>query len=76
MQNNQGNVMSSKVEEARRNFTSHKEKYEKLRADVAIKMRFLDENKVSIVFYYVKRRITPFAICPTYCLNFFILTNI
>ncbi|CAL1282639.1 unnamed protein product [Larinioides sclopetarius] len=49
MQNNQGNVMSSKVEEARRNFTAHKEKYEKLRADVAIKMRFLDENKVKVM---------------------------
>ncbi|XP_035229404.1 LOW QUALITY PROTEIN: arfaptin-2-like [Stegodyphus dumicola] len=49
MQNNQGNVMSSKVEEARRNFTSHKEKYEKLRSDVAIKMKFLDENKVKVM---------------------------
>lgn len=47
--------MSSKVEEARRNFTSHKEKYEKLRADVAIKMRFLDENKVSAIYDYFER---------------------
>lgn len=47
MQNNQGS-MSSKAEEARKNFLSHKERYEKLRSDVAIKMKFLDENKVII----------------------------
>lgn len=45
MQTNQGS-MSSKAEEARKNFLSHKERYEKLRSDVAIKMKFLDENKV------------------------------
>lgn len=49
VQSNQGNVMSSKVEEARKNFTLHKEKYERLRADVAIKMKFLDENKVKVM---------------------------
>lgn len=34
-------------EETQKNFTKHKENYEKLRADVAIKMQFLDENRVS-----------------------------
>lgn len=34
-------------EEAQRNFAKHKEHYEKLRADVAVKMQFLDENRVS-----------------------------
>lgn len=48
MQSNQGN-MSSKADEARKNFLSHKEKYEKLRSDVAIKMKFLDENKVKVM---------------------------
>lgn len=52
MQSNQGN-MSSKAEEARKNFLSHKERYEKLRSDVAIKMKFLDENKVIFVFVFV-----------------------
>ena len=29
-------------------FQSHKDKYEKLRADVAIKLKFLEENKVGL----------------------------
>lgn len=55
MQNNQGS-MSSKAEEARKNFLSHKERYEKLRSDVAIKMKFLDENKVIIFNILIIRR--------------------
>ncbi|XP_076319354.1 arfaptin-2-like [Tachypleus tridentatus] len=39
---------SSKLEEAKRNFSSHKEKYEKLRSDVIVKMKFLEENKVCV----------------------------
>lgn len=35
-------------EETQRNFNKHKENYEKLRADVAVKMQFLDENRVNI----------------------------
>lgn len=35
-------------EEAQRSFSKHKETYEKLRADVTVKMQFLDENRVSI----------------------------
>lgn len=34
-------------EEAQKSFTKHKDSYEKLRADVAVKMQFLDENRVS-----------------------------
>lgn len=34
-------------DEMQKNYTKHKENYEKLRADVAIKMQFLDENRVS-----------------------------
>ncbi|XP_015908339.1 arfaptin-2 isoform X2 [Parasteatoda tepidariorum] len=49
MQNNQGNVMSSKVDETKKNYIAHKEKYEKLRADVSIKMKFLEENKVKVM---------------------------
>lgn len=33
-------------EEVQNSFTKHKDTYEKLRADVSIKMQFLDENRV------------------------------
>ena len=36
-----------KLDEAQRKYSAHKEKYDKLRADVAIKLKFLEENKVS-----------------------------
>lgn len=45
-QGTQGNAISSKMDEAQRNFALHKDKYEKLKADVTIKMKFLEENKV------------------------------
>ena len=35
-----------KLEETRRQFEQQKEKFDKLRNDVAIKLKFLDENKV------------------------------
>jgi len=35
------------LEETQRSYAQHKEQYEKLRSDVAIKMQFLDENRVS-----------------------------
>lgn len=41
-------VTSPAADEAQKNFTKHKETYEKLRSDVAVKMQFLDENRVSI----------------------------
>lgn len=34
-------------EEAQRSFAKHRDSYEKLRADIAVKMQFLDENRVS-----------------------------
>jgi hypothetical protein len=34
------------TEDVQRNFSKHKEVYEKLRADVTVKMQFLDENRV------------------------------
>lgn len=36
------------TEDTQKNFDRHRETYEKLRADVAVKMQFLDENRVSI----------------------------
>ena len=36
----------AKAEEARRKFEDHKVKFDRLRGDVAIKLKFLDENRV------------------------------
>eukprot|EP00106_Octopus_bimaculoides_P019699 XP_014787141.1 PREDICTED: arfaptin-2-like isoform X2 [Octopus bimaculoides] len=38
-----------KVEDAKTKFEEHKQKYESLRADVAIKLNFLEENKVKVM---------------------------
>ncbi|XP_030055630.1 arfaptin-2 isoform X2 [Microcaecilia unicolor] len=39
----------SRIELAQQNFHTHKEKYEKLRGDVAIKLKFLEENKIKVM---------------------------
>ncbi len=39
----------ARLDEAQRKFAAHKEKYDKLRADVAIKLKFLEENKVNVL---------------------------
>ncbi|KAG5680658.1 hypothetical protein PVAND_010152 [Polypedilum vanderplanki] len=36
-------------EEVQRNFSKHKEAYEKLRSDVMVKMQFLDENRIKVM---------------------------
>ncbi|XP_076468337.1 arfaptin-2-like isoform X1 [Babylonia areolata] len=43
------NAVSSRVEESKRRFEDHKIKFEKLRADVNIKLQFLEENKVKVM---------------------------
>lgn len=42
-------VTSPGSDDAQKNYTKHKENYEKLRADVTVKMQFLDENRVSFI---------------------------
>ncbi len=42
-----GGVSGARLEDAQRKYAAHKDKYDKLRADVAIKLKFLEENKVS-----------------------------
>ena len=42
---------AARFHDATRKFEAHKVKFEKLRDDVAIKLRFLDENKVSVTAY-------------------------
>ena len=36
----------ARLDEAQKKFAAHKEKFDRLRADVSIKLKFLDENKV------------------------------
>uniref|UniRef100_S4RRS6 ARF interacting protein 2 n=1 Tax=Petromyzon marinus TaxID=7757 RepID=S4RRS6_PETMA len=38
-----------KIDAAQQHFSAHKEKYERLRGDVAIKLKFLEENKVKVM---------------------------
>ena len=40
-------VSSIKLDEAQRHFTVQKAHYDQLRADVAVKLKFLNENKVN-----------------------------
>lgn len=42
-------VSSIKLDEAQRNFTAQKNTYDQLRADVAIKLKFLNENKCKVM---------------------------
>lgn len=37
-----------KTEELKKKFDEQREKYDKLRADVAVKLKFLDENRVCV----------------------------
>lgn len=37
-----------RVDDAQQNYQRHKEEFEKLRSDVIVKLKFLDENRVSI----------------------------
>lgn len=37
-----------RVDDAQQNYQQHKEEFEKLRSDVIVKLKFLDENRVNI----------------------------
>jgi len=39
-----------RVDDAQQNYQRHKEEFEKLRSDVIVKLKFLDENRVSTFF--------------------------
>lgn len=41
---------ASRMEEAQASYEQHKQNFEKLRSDVSIKLKFLDENRVCTVF--------------------------
>ncbi|XP_046592819.1 arfaptin-2 isoform X2 [Neodiprion lecontei] len=40
---------AAKMEEAQANYEQHKQNFEKLRADVSIKLKFLDENRIKVM---------------------------
>lgn len=40
-----------RIEEAQQNFQQHKEHFEKLKSDVTIKIKFLDENRVRFICF-------------------------
>jgi len=42
---------AQKLEDAQQRYQAHREKFERLRSDVSVKMKFLDENRVSHRFY-------------------------
>lgn len=39
---------AARLEEAQTNYDQHKHNFEKLRSDVSVKLKFLDENRVNI----------------------------
>lgn len=41
-------VAMARIEAAQQQYQVHKEKYERLRSDVTIKIRFMEENKVGV----------------------------
>jgi hypothetical protein len=49
-----GSHMNVKQEE----FEKYKEKYEKFKCDVSIKLKFLDENQVRILIYLIRIKIS------------------
>ena len=53
---------SLKTEEARKTFLAQKEKFESLRNNLQIKIKFLDENKVFITYLYVVKSVCLFYI--------------
>ena len=48
----EANQTGARVELARQRFSDRKEKFEQLQQDVNIKLKFLNENKVSIIHYH------------------------
>lgn len=54
LENTKQNTPTTGTEEAQKNFIKYKESYELLRSDVAVKMQFLDENRVNKNFSLIK----------------------
>lgn len=63
-------VTMARIEAAQQQYHVHREKYERLRSDVTIKLKFLEENKVSLLVkvWHLCRRIS-FEKLPRLCLR-------
>lgn len=53
LESSKGEAPATNGEDTQTSYTKHKENYEKLRADVAVKMQFLDENRVSTEYWLI-----------------------
>ncbi|XP_075227571.1 ADP ribosylation factor interacting protein arfaptin [Lycorma delicatula] len=49
LQTPRNEASTARLEEATHNFEEHKESFEKLRSDVAVKLKFLDENRIKVM---------------------------
>lgn len=49
LQTPKAEATTQRLEEAQLAFDQHKDEFEKLRSDVIVKLKFLDENRVSLV---------------------------
>ena len=52
---------ANKIEDSKRRFNTHKEKFERLRSDVGVKLRFLDENRVRSHYLFLSNSAFFFA---------------
>lgn len=77
LENTKPEPTSPATEDAQKNFVKHKDNYENLRADVIVKMQFLDENRVSHYFYtLIKIKYMYFSIWKIVLLHIFACTYI
>ncbi|XP_055326748.1 arfaptin-2 [Sitodiplosis mosellana] len=49
LESSKGEAPVANGEDAQKSYAKHKESYEKLRTDVAVKMQFLDENRIKVM---------------------------
>ena len=53
MQAPRSEATTTRLEEAHQSFERHKTTFEKLRSDLTVKLKFLDENRASTKFFYL-----------------------
>lgn len=60
-----------RIEMAQHDYRIHRDKYEKLRSDVTIKLKFLEENKVYFIFIFSKTSLLIFSAVTHSFVNIF-----
>lgn len=53
LQTPKAEATTQRLEEAQLAFDQHKDEFEKLRSDVIVKLKFLDENRVSLMSLHI-----------------------